>query len=61
MTERQRLLNEQNSNSRYYQRCHNKLSYLTQQEKTQFEKLKKAWKKHGKSMTLKQSLRLQVT
>lgn len=46
MTERQRLLNEQNSNSRYYQRCHNKLSYLTQQEKTQFEKLKKAWKEH---------------
>ena len=40
------VLKEQESNARYYQRCHNHLRYLTPKEKNQLEKLKEAWKKH---------------
>lgn len=46
MTERQKLIKEQDKNSLVCQCCHNNLSVLTKQEKTELEELKAVWKAH---------------
>ena len=46
MTERQKLLEEQDKNSLKCQCCHNSLSELTKREQTELEELKAAWKAH---------------
>ena len=46
MTERQKLVEEQDENSLTCQCCHNSLSELTKLEKTELEELKAAWKAH---------------
>lgn len=46
MTERQKLLEEQDKNSLKCQCYHNSLSVLTKQEQTDLEELKAAWKVH---------------
>ena len=46
MTERQKLVEEQDKNSLTCQCCHNSLSAFTKQEKTELEELKAAWKAH---------------
>lgn len=47
MTERQKLVEEQDKNSLTCQCCHNSLSELTKREKTELEELKAAWKAHN--------------
>ena len=47
MTERQKLLEEQDKNSLTCQCCHNSLSVLTKREQTELEELKAAWKAHN--------------
>ena len=46
MTERQKLIKEQDENSLKCQCCHNNLSELTKREQTELEELKAAWKAH---------------
>ena len=46
LTERQKLVEEQDENSLTCQCCHNSLSELTKLEKTELEELKAAWKAH---------------
>lgn len=46
MTERQKLIKEQDKNSLTCQYCHNNLSILTKREQTELEELKAAWKAH---------------
>ena len=46
MTERQKLIKEQDKNSLTCQCCHNNLSVLTKREQTELEELKAAWKAH---------------
>lgn len=46
LTERQKLVKEQDENSLTCQCCHNSLSVLTKQEQTELEELKAAWKAH---------------
>lgn len=46
MTERQKLIKEQDKNSLTCQCCHNSLSVLTKREQTELEELKAAWKAH---------------
>ena len=46
MTERQKLVEEQDKNSLTCQCCHNSLSALTKREQTDLEELKAAWKVH---------------
>ena len=46
MTERQKLLEEQDKNSLKCQCYHNSLSALTKREQTELEELKAAWKVH---------------
>ena len=46
MTERQKLVEEQDKNSLTCQCCHNSLSELTKREQTELEELKAAWKVH---------------
>ena len=46
MTERQKLIKEQDKNSLTCQYCHNNLSVLTKREQTELEELKAAWKAH---------------
>ena len=46
LTERQKLVKEQDENSLTCQCCHNSLSKLTKLEKTELEELKAAWKAH---------------
>ena len=47
MTERQKLVEEQDKNSLTCQLCHNSLSTLTKREHTELEELKAAWKAHN--------------
>ena len=47
LTERQKLIKEQDENSLTCQCCHNSLSVLTKQEQTELEELKAAWKAHN--------------
>ena len=47
LTERQKLVEEQDENSLTCQCCHNSLSELTKLEKTELEELKAAWKAHN--------------
>ena len=47
LTERQKLVEEQDKNSLTCQLCHNSLSALTKREKTELEELKAAWKAHN--------------
>ena len=47
LTERQKLLEEQDKNSLKCQCYHNSLSELTKREKTELEELKAAWKAHN--------------
>ena len=46
LTERQKLVKEQDENSLTCQCCHNNLSELTKREQTELEELKAAWKAH---------------
>ena len=46
LTERQKLVEENDENSLTCQCCHNSLSELTKLEKTELEELKAAWKAH---------------
>ena len=46
MTERQKLIKEQDKNSLTCQCCHNSLSVLIKREQTELEELKAAWKVH---------------
>ena len=47
LTERQKLVEEQDKNSLTCQCCHNSLSELTKREQTELEELKAAWKAHN--------------
>ena len=47
LTERQKLVEEQDKNSLTCQCCHNSLSVLTKREQTELEELKAAWKAHN--------------
>ena len=59
LTERQKLVEEQDKNSLTCQCCHNSLSELTKREQTELEELKAAWKAHdlGKIASLATSLK----
>ena len=47
LTERQKLVEEQDKNSLTCQCCHNSLSELTKREQTELEELKAAWKAYN--------------